>query len=41
MGVVGAIEAGRRLGSDARIATLMCDTGLKYLSTDVYQSVRQ
>lgn len=34
--VLAAIEVGRRLGAGARIATLMCDTGLKYLSTDVY-----
>ena len=36
--VVAAIRVGRRLGPDARVATLMCDTGLKYLSTDVYRS---
>ncbi len=34
--VLAAIEVGQRLGAGARIATLMCDTGLKYLSTDVY-----
>lgn len=34
--VVAAIEIGKRLGPDARIATLMVDSGLKYLSTDVY-----
>lgn len=36
--VVAAIELGKRLGPDAGIATLMVDSGLKYLSTDVYKS---
>lgn len=35
--VLAAIELGKRLGPDARIATLMVDSGLKYLSTDVYK----
>lgn len=35
--VVAAIEVAKRLGPDARIATLMVDSGLKYLSTDVYK----
>jgi len=34
--VLAAIEIGRNLGPDAQIATLMCDSGLKYMSTDVY-----
>lgn len=34
--VIAAIELGKRLGPDATIATLMVDSGLKYLSTDVY-----
>jgi cysteine synthase A len=34
--VVAAINAGLRLGSDARVATLLVDSGLKYLSTSVY-----
>ena len=34
--VLAAIEVGRRLGPDARVVTLMADSGLKYLSTDVY-----
>jgi cysteine synthase A len=33
--VVAAIQVAKRLGPDARIATLMADSGLKYLSTDV------
>ncbi|MBN2183909.1 MAG: cysteine synthase family protein [Candidatus Krumholzibacteriota bacterium] len=35
--VVAAIRMGERLGPDARIATLMVDSGLKYLSTDLYR----
>ena len=35
--VVAAIRAGERLGPDAKIVTLMVDSGLKYLSTDVYK----
>jgi len=35
--VLAAIEVGRRLGPDATVVTLLCDSGLKYLSTDVYR----
>jgi cysteine synthase A len=35
--VIAAIRAGQRLGPDAAIATLLVDSGLKYLSTDVYR----
>ena len=35
--VIGAIRAGERMGPDARVATLLVDSGLKYLSTDVYR----
>jgi cysteine synthase A len=35
--VLAAIEVGRRLGPGARVVTLICDSGLKYLSTDVYR----
>lgn len=34
---VAAIRLGQRLGPDATIVTLMVDSGLKYLSTDVYK----
>jgi cysteine synthase A len=34
--VIAAIKVAERLGPDARIATLMVDSGLKYLSTDVF-----
>jgi cysteine synthase A len=36
--VVAAIRLGERLGPDATVVTLMADSGLKYLSTDVYRS---
>jgi cysteine synthase A len=35
--VVAAIRLGLRLGPAARIATLLVDSGLKYLSTEVYR----
>ncbi len=35
--VVAAIRVAERLGPDARVVTLMANTGLKYLSTDVYR----
>ncbi|MEW6756724.1 MAG: cysteine synthase family protein [Acidobacteriota bacterium] len=34
--VCAAIGLARRLGPSSRIVTLLCDSGLKYLSTDVY-----
>ena len=36
--VVAAIQVAKRLGPGATVVTLMCDSGLKYLSTDVYRS---
>lgn len=38
--VVAAIEVAERLGPGATVVTLMADTGLKYLSTDVYNLSR-
>jgi cysteine synthase A len=35
--VLAAIEVARRLGPGKTVVTLMCDSGLKYLSTDVYR----
>jgi cysteine synthase len=35
--VIAAIEVGKRLGPGARVVTLMVDSGLKYLSTDVFR----
>ena len=37
--VIAALAVAERLGSGARVATLIADSGLKYLSTDVYRSV--
>ena len=36
--VIAAIQVAEKLGPDAKIVTLMGDSGLKYLSTDVYKS---
>jgi cysteine synthase A len=36
--VVAAIRVAERLGPEAKVVTLMTDSGLKYLSTDVYRS---
>jgi cysteine synthase A len=36
--VVAAIQVAKRLGPGAKVVTLMADSGLKYLSTDVYRS---
>jgi cysteine synthase A len=36
--VIAAIRVGERLGPGARVVTLMADSGLKYLSTDVYRT---
>jgi cysteine synthase len=35
--VLAAIQVGQRLGAGARIATLLVDSGLKYLSTQLYR----
>ena len=35
--VIAAIRAGARLGPNATVATLLVDSGLKYLSTEVYR----
>jgi cysteine synthase A len=35
--VVAAIRVAERLGPEAKVVTLMADSGLKYLSTDVYK----
>ena len=36
--VVAALQVAERLGPDASVVTLMADSGLKYLSTDVFQT---
>jgi len=35
--VVAAIRVAEQLGPDAKVVTLMADSGLKYMSTDVYK----
>jgi cysteine synthase A len=35
--VIAAIQVGRQLGPEATVVTLMADSGLKYLGTDVYR----
>jgi cysteine synthase len=35
--VLAALRVGAQLGSGARVVTLMADSGLKYLNTDVYR----
>jgi cysteine synthase A len=35
--VVAALRVAEQLGPDANVVTLMGDSGLKYLSTDVYR----
>ncbi len=35
--VIAALAVAERLGPGAKVVTLMCDSGLKYLSTDVYR----
>ena len=35
--VVAALRLAERLGPDATVVTLMIDTGIKYLSTEVYK----
>jgi cysteine synthase A len=37
--VVAALKVAQKLGPDVTIVTLMIDSGLKYLSTDVYQEI--
>jgi cysteine synthase A len=36
--VLAAIQVGRQLGRSATIVTLMVDSGLKYLSTDIFRA---
>ena len=38
--VIAAIQVGQQLGPEATVVTLMADSGLKYLSTDVYRVKR-
>jgi cysteine synthase A len=36
--VIAALRVAERLGRGATVVTLLCDSGLKYLSTDVYRA---
>jgi len=36
--VVAAIRVARSLGPGANVVTIICDSGLRYLSTDVYRA---
>jgi cysteine synthase A len=38
--LVAAIDLGKRLGKDATVVTVMCDTGIKYVSTRLYDCSR-
>jgi cysteine synthase A len=38
--VVAALQVAERLGPGAKVVTLMADSGLKYLNTDVYKRTR-
>ncbi len=35
---VAALRVAERLGSGATVVTLLCDSGLKHLSTDLYSA---
>jgi cysteine synthase len=37
LNVVGAIELAQEIGEGKTVVTLACDTGLKYLSGDLYR----
>jgi cysteine synthase len=39
--VVAALQVAERLGSGRTVVTLLCDSGLKYLSTDLYSAREQ
>lgn len=36
---VAALKVAEKLGSDATVVTLMVDSGLRYLSTDLFRNV--
>ncbi len=38
--VAAALRVAERLGPEAHVVTLMADSGLKYLSTDVYKGAQ-
>ncbi|MDE2611700.1 MAG: cysteine synthase family protein [Burkholderiales bacterium] len=40
LNVIAALRVAERLGPDATVATIMIDSGLRYLSTDVYRQAQ-
>jgi cysteine synthase A len=38
--VVAALRVAERLGRDATVVTILCDSGLRYLSTELYRTSR-
>lgn len=34
--LIAALDLGKRLGPEATVVTVMCDSGMKYLSTALY-----
>jgi cysteine synthase A len=36
--VVAALRIAERLGSEATVATILVDSGLRYLSTDIFRA---
>ena len=39
--ILAAIQVAARLGSGHTVATVACDSGLKYLSTDLYTFAKE
>jgi cysteine synthase A len=37
LNVIAALRVAQRLGPDATVATIMIDSGLRYMSTDLYR----
>ena len=40
LNVIAALRVAERLGPDTTVVTIMIDSGLRYLSTDVYRDVQ-
>lgn len=40
LNIIAALRVAQRLGPDATVATIMIDSGLRYLSTDVYREAQ-
>jgi cysteine synthase A len=37
LNVIAALRVAKKLGPDATVATIMVDSGLRYMSTDLYR----